>query len=64
MRFAVGKRGGKPALIWETLVQAGRECMPAIPDGFSKWLERAHDLTDDWFFKLIEGDLERRFSGE
>jgi uncharacterized protein (TIGR04255 family) len=64
LRFAVGKRGAKPALIWETLVQAGRERTPAIPDGFSKWLERAHDLTDDWFFKLIEGDLERRFSGE
>jgi len=64
LRFAVGKRRGNPALIWETLVQAARERIPAIPDGFSEWLGKAHDLTDDWFFKLIEGDLERRFSGE
>lgn len=64
LRFAVGQRRGKPALIWETLVQADRDQIPAIPDGFSTWVGKAHDLTDDWFFKLIEGDLERRFSGE
>jgi uncharacterized protein (TIGR04255 family) len=64
LRFAVGQRSNKPALIWETLVQAARERMPAIPNGFSEWLGKAHDLTDDWFFKLIEGALERRFSGE
>lgn len=64
LRFAVGQRSGNPALIWETLVQASLERMPAIPEGFSKWLEKAHDLTDDWFFKLIDGELERRFSGE
>jgi uncharacterized protein (TIGR04255 family) len=64
LRFAVGQRSGKPALIWETLVQAARDRMPSIPDGVSTWLGKAHDLTDDWFFKLIEGELERRFSGE
>jgi len=64
LRFAVGQRNGKPSLIWETLVQAVPGRIPAIPDGFSTWLGKAHDLTDDWFFKLIDGDLERRFSGE
>ena len=63
IRFAVGQRSGKPGLIWETLVQAARERIPAIPDEFSDWLGKAHDLADDWFFKLIEGELERRFSG-
>ncbi|HLA81463.1 MAG TPA: TIGR04255 family protein, partial [Thermoleophilia bacterium] len=64
LRFAVGKHKDKPALIWETMVQAARERIPIIPDGFSEWLGKAHDLTDDWFFKLIEGELQRRFSGE
>lgn len=64
LRFTVGQRSGRPALIGETLVQAARERILAIPDGFSDWLGKAHDLTDDWFFKLIEGELERRFSGE
>lgn len=61
LRFGVGQRSGKSALIWETSVQAAHERIPAIPDGFSGWLDKAHDLTDDWFFKLIEGELERRF---
>ena len=64
LRLAVGKRKDKPALIWETLVKAAPDRIPVIPDGFSEWLEKAHDLTDDWFFKLIEGELARRFSNE
>lgn len=63
LRFAIGKRNGKSVLILETLVQAGRERIPRAPDGFSEWLDQAHELTDDWFFKLIEGELERSFSG-
>ncbi len=64
LRFAIGQRSGRPALIWETLVQVARDRMPSIPDGFSRWLGKAHDLTDDWFFKLIEGELESTFSAE
>jgi uncharacterized protein (TIGR04255 family) len=64
LRFALGKRGNKPALVFETLVQASGEQMPQLPDEFSNWIDTAHDLAEDWFFKLIDGDLERRFSGE
>ena len=54
----------RPALIWETLAQATNEHIPVLPEGFPTWLEKAHDLTDDWFFKIIEGELKERFSGE
>jgi uncharacterized protein (TIGR04255 family) len=64
LRFAVGTHRDRPALIWETLVQTAREDISTLPDGFLSWLDQAHELTDDWFFKLIEGELERRFSGE
>ncbi len=64
LRVAIGKHRDEPALIWEILVQAEPGRVPAIPDGFSNWLRSAHDLTDDWFFKLIDGELGRRFSGE
>ena len=64
LRFATGRHKEKPAVIWETLVQTGSEHIPTIPDGFSEWLGKAHDLIDDWFFNMIEGELERRFSGE
>lgn len=64
LRFAVGERKGRPSLIWEILVQTRGDQLAGFPDTFSAWLKKAHDLTDDWFFKLIEGDLERRFSGD
>lgn len=64
LRFALGKRGNKPSLVFETLVQASGEQVPQLPDGFSNWIDKSHDLAEEWFFKLIDGDLERRFSGE
>lgn len=64
LRFAIGSHKKKPALIWETLVQAANTHIPKIPEGFSEWLDAAHNLTDDWFFKLIDGELKERFSGE
>ena len=62
LKFATGKREGKPALIWETLVHSERD-LPELPHRFGRWIDAAHMIADDWFFKLIEGELERRFSG-
>jgi len=64
LRFATGQKDAKPSLIWETLIQSSGSDLPKFPDEFAKWLNDAHDITDDWFFKLIEGELERRFSGD
>ena len=62
--FATGQKEDKPAILWETTVQSAEDDLPIIPDGFPHWFEAAHEITDDWFFKLIEGELERRFEGE
>ena len=35
--------------------------LPKVPAEFPEWLASAHEITDDWFFKLIDGELERRF---
>jgi uncharacterized protein (TIGR04255 family) len=64
LRFAMGQRGRIPSLIWETLVETVRDEIPVIPSGFAEWLSKAHSLTDDWFFMLIEGELQRRFANE
>lgn len=64
IRFATGQRDGKPALIWETMCQSAGDDLPRMPDGFEAWLDESHALVNDWFFKLIDGDLLRRFSGE
>lgn len=61
LRFARGKRSGKDILLWETTVQSIRDDAPKNREDIHAWLEKAHWLTDDWFFKLIEGDLHKRF---
>jgi len=64
VRFATGKRKDIPAIVWDTTVESAGDDLPAMPRNFESWLDAAHDITDDWFFKMIEGELERRFSGE
>lgn len=63
LKFATGHRAGAPALIWETVVTSRGEEVPGNPSDFGSWLNEAHDLAEDWFLKLIDGELLRRFSG-
>lgn len=64
IRFATGQKNNAPALVWETTVESAGDDLPHMPNAFEGWLDAAHEITDDWFFKMIEGELERRFSGE
>jgi len=52
--FATGQKEGKPAILWETTVLSQRDDLPAMPSGFPAWIDAAHEITHDWFFKLIE----------
>ena len=61
LRFVRGKRKGTDALIWETMVQSVGNNVPKAKEGITTWIKAAHDFTDDWFFKMIEGELLRRF---
>jgi uncharacterized protein (TIGR04255 family) len=60
--FARGKSNDKDALVWETVIQSGENQIPQFPDGFIEWLESAHGLAEECFFKLINGELLKRFS--
>ena len=64
IRFATGQKSHTPAVVWETAVETTGEDLPEMPKAFEGWLDAAHKITSDWFFKMIEGELERRFSGE
>jgi len=64
IRFSTGERDSRPALLWETIVESGGNALPSLPTGYSQWLIEAHTLTDDWFFKFIDGDLERAFDSD
>jgi uncharacterized protein (TIGR04255 family) len=60
----MGQKDDQTAIIWDTSVQSAGDDVPPLPQGFSQWVDAAHTVTGDWFFKLIEGELERSFSGE
>ena len=62
LRFATGARYGEKAIVWETAVLSAGPDVPSMPQGAEKWLEESHSLIHDWFFKLIEGELLRRYS--
>jgi uncharacterized protein (TIGR04255 family) len=62
LRLAKGLRNGnKPSLLWETHVHAVTPDVPPDPQSIMHWLDAAHDLTHDWFFKMIDGPLHERF---
>jgi uncharacterized protein (TIGR04255 family) len=61
LRLVKGKKDNADGLIWETMVQSTIGKTSQESEEIQAWLSGAHDLTDDWFFKLIEGELERRF---
>jgi uncharacterized protein (TIGR04255 family) len=61
LRFVSGKKKDKSALIWETRVLTKGKKVPASKDSIKSWIRNAHNLTHDWFFKMIEGELLERF---
>lgn len=61
LRFFRGKKGAADALVWETTVQSAGTDAPRTARSIRSWVKNAHALTDDWFFKIIEGELRRRF---
>jgi len=48
-------------IMWETIINSKYEDLKNAQQEISKWIDIAHEITDDWFFKLIEGELEKRF---
>ena len=63
IRFSTGERDARPALLWETIVESSGRQLPLLPSGMGNWLTQAHALTEDWFIKFIEGDLEKDLAG-
>lgn len=61
LRLARGKSHNHEALIWETFITTSLANMPELPQGIETWLEGSHNILEEWFFKLIEGDLLRSF---
>lgn len=62
LKIATGERSNQRAIVWETLVLSRGRDVSNLPSSAKNWLEDAHTLIHDWFFKLIDGDLLRRYS--
>ncbi len=59
-----GHKQDKLALLWETIFRTTGSDLPELPSDFESWIDQSHELTDHWFFTLIEGELEGIFSNE
>jgi len=62
-KFNSGKRHANPALIFEIWFVSRGQQIPQMPEGFRDWANAAHALIERSFFQLIEGELEKEFSG-
>ena len=61
LKFVRGKRKNTDALIWETHIQSIDNDVPKDREHINTWITDAHTLTDNWFFKMIKGELLERF---
>jgi uncharacterized protein (TIGR04255 family) len=61
LRFVRGKKKNLDALIWETILQSIGDEVPNNKEKILQWAEEAHSLIEQWFFRMIEGELLRRF---
>ncbi|MBI5764431.1 MAG: TIGR04255 family protein [Planctomycetes bacterium] len=64
LSIATGRKSDKLALIWDTTVKSAGNDLPNMSDSFEGWLDQAHTLAYDWFFKMIDGKLHKEFTNE
>ena len=62
LRLTRGKKRQLDALILEMIINSREDGIPELPSQLGTWLDDAHNVIEDWFFKLIEGELEKRFA--
>jgi uncharacterized protein (TIGR04255 family) len=63
LRFLRGKNKDRDALFWHTHIVSSSDELPDLPSGLGDWLGDSHDVLEDWFLKLTEGDLLRSYEG-
>ena len=64
LKIATGKSKIQRAIIMETIVHSQNGDVPSDISKISVWVESAHNIIHDWFFKIIKGDLEKEFDNE
>ena len=60
-RFVRVKSNGEDKLHWETHVHSLGDDVPKGLDNIKSWIENAHELAENWFYNMVEGELLRGF---
>jgi uncharacterized protein (TIGR04255 family) len=61
LTIALGKSDDRPSIILDTTVLSRKDAVPQEADEWQQWLIDAHEVSDDWFFALVRGDLLTEF---
>jgi uncharacterized protein (TIGR04255 family) len=61
LTIALGKREDRPSIILDTTVLSRKDAVPQEAHEWQRWLLDAHEVSDDWFFALVRGDLLKEF---
>ncbi|HSX26227.1 MAG TPA: TIGR04255 family protein [Chlamydiales bacterium] len=61
--FNLGQVDGKPAYIYQALIQSFGEIVPMDRESFSPWLQEAHDVAENCFMTFCKGSLMEKFCG-
>lgn len=59
----LGQMDGKPAYVFQTLIQTFGEMVPSDREAFTPWLQEAHDAAEHCFGVLCKGALMNKFCG-
>jgi uncharacterized protein (TIGR04255 family) len=62
VQLGTGTHNNAPAFVWDLAVASTNGAAPSITEGFSEWLDQAHEVAEAWFFSLIEGRLMETFN--
>ncbi len=61
LRFTRGMQNDTDALIWEIIFHSEDINTSPSKEDVITWADNAHIVIEDWFFKIIQGDLLKQF---
>jgi uncharacterized protein (TIGR04255 family) len=60
LKFYNKKDRNPKSFTWETIVIAPKDQVPQSKEDIIRWVEDAHNLTHEFFFKMIDGDYKEK----
>lgn len=63
-KLQIGNRDNREVFVFDLAFLSRGGHVPSMPGGFGPWLSGAHAAVETSFFRLVEGDLLKEFSGD